>query len=115
MTVQLIGRPGESVTARRVPVDVLLDIVQGIPADIRIHIRPDVSSDDWRPPALPVEPETRDILAEYQREHRTKNLLRQLLSEALAIVDENDPDHDAMNIRDWLRQTRIVLESLRRV
>lgn len=35
--------------------------------------------------------------------------LRQLVSEAIALLDENDPDHEKLDTRDWLRAARDTL------
>lgn len=50
------------------------------------------------------------IGAQIDRLADQRNLFRQLTSEALALLDEHDPDHDHINLRDWLRNARQALE-----
>ncbi len=38
-----------------------------------------------------------------------RDLFRQLTSEALALLDENDPDHEQMDLRQWIRAARHAL------
>ncbi len=38
------------------------------------------------------------------------DLFRQLTSEALALLDENDPDHDHMDLRQWIHAAKHSLK-----
>ncbi len=44
------------------------------------------------------------------RARASSDLFRQLTSEALAIIDEDDPDHEQMDIRQWIRAAKQSLE-----
>ncbi len=38
------------------------------------------------------------------------DLFRQLTSEALALLDENDPDHEQMDLRQWIHAAKHSLK-----
>ncbi len=38
-----------------------------------------------------------------------RDLFRLLTSEALALLDDNDPDHDLLSHRDWIRSAKDAL------
>lgn len=40
--------------------------------------------------------------------------LEQLIREAIALLDANDPDHTVMNLRDWLHAARQTLDQKER-
>ena len=35
--------------------------------------------------------------------------LQQLVAEAIAALDPNEPDHERIDVRDWLREARRIL------
>lgn len=39
-----------------------------------------------------------------------RDLFRQLCSEALALLDENDPDHEAIDLRSWLKTAKTAIQ-----
>src|SRR5689334_1846264 len=114
MILQL-STPGGGATARRIPVDVALDIIAGLGPDVRICIRPDdgvllsgqgfIHLDD----AAIVH---RSLISELRQANRERALLRQLVSEALACIDEHDPDYDIVDRREWIKVARQMLRRL---
>lgn len=50
---------------------------------------------------------------EHQNAATLRDSLRQLLSEAVAILDREDPDHDGIVVQDWLVSARQLLARMR--
>jgi len=46
---------------------------------------------------------------EHQIAATLRDSLRQLVSEALAILDREDPDHDGVDVQDWIRSAKQLL------
>jgi len=44
-----------------------------------------------------------------QKANAERELFRQLTSEALALLDETDPDHESMDLKSWLRNAQQAL------